>query len=160
MATSFHVTRITSSCQYQTIITARTLFLGVLDVWDHSTLPTLATSYNFATRNSFLRSDFVCHSPSHQYGRPKHRTYLWLHLSFDQYFFRQLSHPPQPPYQIHRQLHLSWPPPPVSQIHTQTAQTHSSLITYPPCSSPDDLTTLYKYKHKRTKHILLFLACR
>jgi hypothetical protein len=62
--------------------------------------------------------------------RLKHRTYPWLHLSFNQYVFRQLSHPPQPPYHIHRQLHLSWPTPPVSQIHTQRSQTHSSLITY------------------------------
>jgi hypothetical protein len=66
--------------------------------------------------------------------RLKHRTYLWLHLSFDQYFFQQLSRSPQPPYQLHRQLYLNWPPPPVYQIHTQTAQANSPLITYPPAA--------------------------
>jgi hypothetical protein len=66
--------------------------------------------------------------------RLKLLTYPWLHLSFDRYFFQQLSRSPQPPYQLHRQLYLSWPPPPVHQIHTQKAQAHSPLITYPPAA--------------------------
>ena len=52
LITSFHVTIITSSCKYQIIRTARTLFFGFLDEWDHATLPTLVPTYNFVTRNS------------------------------------------------------------------------------------------------------------